>query len=329
MKLTLAALITSAIIALLAGPLLIPLLRVFKFGQVIRGDGPQGHLKKAGTPTMGGIVFLPAVVISVLLWSEGSPGLWLLLLSFFAFGLIGLWDDLLKVVFRRSLGLKARGKLILQFAAATAVVFAAVNLLGRGTEIIIPISGARLELSWLYYPIMAVFFVFIVNAVNFTDGLDGLAAGVSFLVYLGFMLIALVAVNNPPVMNGGVNYSDAAIGAAAISGACLGFLYFNRHPAKVFMGDTGSLSLGGGLVALSILTKTEAVLLLLGAVYVAEALSVVLQVLSFRLLGRRIFLMSPLHHHFELKGWSETKVAWVFFLAAALSVCAALLLVTY
>lgn len=326
MKLALAALLTSAIIALLAEPLLIPLLRRLKFGQVIRSDGPKGHLKKAGTPTMGGVVFLPAVLVSVLLWSEGSASVWLLLLSFFGFGVIGLWDDLLKVAFRRSLGLKAREKLILQFIVATLVIYIAVELMGRGTQIILPVSGGRLELSWLYYPIMALFFVFIVNAVNLTDGLDGLASGVSFAVYLGFALIALSAVGNAPISD--VNYSDAAVGAAALAGSCLGFLFFNRHPAKVFMGDVGSLSLGGGIVALCILTKTEVVLLLLGAVYVVEALSVVLQVLSFRFLGRRIFLMSPLHHHFEVKGWRESKVVWVFFLAAVLSVCAALLLVS-
>ncbi|MCL2816789.1 MAG: phospho-N-acetylmuramoyl-pentapeptide-transferase [Clostridiales bacterium] len=326
MKLALAALITSAIIALLAGPFLIPLLRKLKFGQVIRGDGPKEHLKKAGTPTMGGVIFLPAVLVSVLLWSKSSPGVWLLFLSFFGFGVIGLWDDLLKVAFRRSLGLRAREKLILQFIVATLVIYIAVELLGRGTQIIFPVSGWRLELSWLYYPIMAAFLVFIVNAVNFTDGLDGLASGVSFVVYLGFVLIALFAVENAPIP--GVDYGDAAVVAAALAGACLGFLFFNRHPAKVFMGDVGSLSLGGGLVGLSILTKTEVLLLLLGAVYVAEALSVVLQVLSFRFLGRRIFLMSPLHHHFEEKGWHESKVVRVFFLAAVLSVCAALLLVS-
>ena len=326
MKIALAALITSVVITLILTPLLIPLLHKLKFGQTIRSDGPKGHLKKAGTPTMGGIIFLPAAIVSMLLWGNGSPALWLLILSFAGFGLIGLWDDSLKVVFHRSLGLKARAKLIMQFLLAVIVIYAAVKLLGRGTDVIFPVTGWRWELGWFYYPLMAVFFVGMVNAVNLTDGLDGLASGISMLVFTGFMLIGLMAYNNPPILN--LDYQDVYICAAACAGACLGFLFYNRYPARIFMGDTGSLALGGAVVALTILTKTEVVLLLLGGIYLIEAVSVMLQVASFKLLGKRIFLMSPLHHHFEMKGWKETTVVLVFCLAAAVLVALALLLVT-
>ena len=326
MKVALAAMATSALAVLVLTPLLIPLLRELKFGQTIRDDGPKGHLKKAGTPTMGGIIFLPAAILSLLLWGNGSPASWLIICSFAGYALIGLYDDLLKVAFHRSLGLKARGKLLLQFVAAFIIIYVSVRVLGRGTEIIFPVTGWTIDLGWAYYPLMAVFFVGMVNAVNLTDGLDGLASGVSFLVFMGMALIGLSALNNPPVI--GLDYTDVYIAAAAIAGACLGFLFFNRYPAKVFMGDTGALALGGALMILTILTKTEIVLIVLGGIYLVEALSVILQVSSFRFMGKRLFLMAPLHHHFEMKGWKETKVVAVFWSVTIFLVALALLLIT-
>lgn len=320
------ALFTALLIVVVLGPLFIPFLRRLRFGQPIRSDGPQRHLIKSGTPTMGGLLFLPGFLGAGLIWSRGSASFWLVFLSFIIFGLIGFSDDLLKVVWRRSLGLKARQKLIGQFAGALVILILASVLFKRGTDIIIPICGLHWNLGWLYYPVLATFIVGLVNAVNLTDGLDGLATGVSFLVFLGFLLICLAAVNNPPLPL--VNYGDLAIAAAILAGCCLGFLVYNRYPAKLFMGDTGSLALGGILASFTVLTKTEIVFLLLGLVFVLEVGSVFLQVISFQLLGRRIFRMSPLHHHFEMIGWPEQKVVLLFWLLAAAGVVGALILVS-
>lgn len=326
MKIALAALFAAAILLLATGPVFIPLLRRLKFGQTIRSDGPQRHLAKAGTPTMGGIMFLPAFLIAIFVFGDRSPALLILLFSFIGFGLIGCLDDGIKIVLRRSLGLRAWQKLVGQFAVILIVLFIAVNLMGRGTEIIIPLTDFKLELGWGYYILMAFFLVYMVNAVNLTDGLDGLASGVSFLVFLGYMLISLAAIKNPPIV--GIDYLDLAVGAGAMAGVCLGFLFYNRYPAKVFMGDTGAFAIGGAVVALAVLSKTEIVLIVLGGVYMIEALSVVLQVFSFRVFGKRIFKMSPLHHHYEMKGWTEKKVVYVFWTVAAICVILGLVLVS-
>ncbi len=320
------ALILAAAIVIVLGPLFIPILRRLKFGQTIRDDGPQAHFYKAGTPTMGGLLFFPAFIIPLLLLGDGSPSSWLILFSFVGFGLIGFADDMLKVGFKRSLGLRAKQKLVLQFAVIVIFLLLAGQVLGRGTEIIIPATDLSIDLGWFYYVLMAVFLVGMVNAVNLTDGLDGLAAGVSFFVFLGFALITMVAMQNPPLAT--ANYQDLAVGSMALVGCCLGFLFYNHHPAKIFMGDTGSLALGGAVVALAVLTKTEFILLLLGGVYLVEAISVALQVISFKLTGKRIFKMSPLHHHFEMKGWPETKVVRVFCLFSAIFTALTLLLLS-
>ena len=315
----------AILIVLALGPMFIPLLRRLKFGQTIRADGPQRHLSKAGTPTMGGLLFLPALLLPVLLLGQNSPALWLAMISFLGFGAIGCCDDLLKIVWRRSLGLTAWQKLIGQFLVIAIVLYVAAQSFGRGTEIVFP-GGATLELGWAYYPIIAIFLVYMVNAVNLTDGLDGLAAGVSVMVFIGFGVIALAAMQTPILA--AVNYGDLAIFSLALAGACLGFLFYNHYPAKVFMGDTGSLAIGGALAALAVLCRMEFLYILLGGVYLLEALSVVLQVASFKLFHKRIFRMSPLHHHFEMIGWKETKVVSVFWLAAAIFVIAALWLLT-
>lgn len=315
--------LVSALVLVLEGPFVIPLLKRLKFGQTIRTDGPKRHLAKGGTPTMGGLMFLPALLITILIFGNNSMGLWLAVFSFLGFGALGLWDDLLKIVFHRSLGLTMIQKLIGQFIIIAIILCISSKVLGRGTDILFP-GGKSLDLGWLYYPIVAVFLVYMVNAVNLTDGLDGLASGISVLVFLGFGIIAMAAVNAPLI--NGVDYYDLVVFAFALSGACLGFLLYNKHPAKVFMGDTGSLAIGGALAALAVLTKMEFLYIILGGVFLVEALSVVLQVFSFKVFHKRIFKMSPLHHHFEMIGWPEPKVVLTFWFAAAVCVIIAILL---
>lgn len=304
------------IIALVIGPFLIPVLRILKFGQNIREDGPRGHMKKAGTPTMGGIIFLVAIVVSSLVAAE-RPLSWQMLVlvgATLGFGLIGFIDDFIKVVMHRSLGLRAYQKLIAQFALAGILAWVAVNDLGRGTDVAIPFTSIHWELGWFYYIFASVLIVGIVNAVNLTDGLDGLASGSTALAGLSYVFIALLSTRQGIAVL--ANEFDLAVFAAALTGGCLGFLRFNKYPARVFMGDTGSLALGGALAGLAVLTKSELTLLLVGGVFVLETLSVVIQVISFKSTGKRVFRMSPLHHHFELGGWSEWKVVFTFWAAA-------------
>ena len=309
------AFVAALLLTLLFGPLLLPLLRFLKFGQNIRELGPQSHQKKAGTPTMGGVIFLAGMTAGSLLAAEWPFSTELLTLTgtSLGFALIGFGDDYIKVVKRRNLGLRAYQKLLGQFLLAGILCLLAVQVLGRGTDIAIPFTGFKWETGWLYYPLVSILIVFINNAVNLTDGLDGLAAGCTLLSSLAYIGICLL-----PVWLGGriavAQGTDLALFAAALAGGCLGFLRFNLHPARVFMGDTGSLGLGGALAGLAVLSKSEAVLLIIGGLFVLEALSVIIQVISFQTTGKRVFRMSPLHHHFELGGWSEWKVVFVFWL---------------
>ncbi|BFH61483.1 MULTISPECIES: phospho-N-acetylmuramoyl-pentapeptide-transferase [Paenibacillus] len=291
----------SFILAVIASPLLIPLLRRLKFGQQVRDDGPQSHLKKAGTPTMGGVVIILAFTLTFLKFSVVNTDFYVLLVATLGFGLIGFLDDYIKIVFRRSLGLTARQKLIgqLLFAAIMCIL-----LIQNGHSTAISIPGTSLSFDWggfFYYPFIVIMMLAISNAVNFTDGLDGLLSGVSAIAFAAFALVAMQATS-----------LSAAVCAAAMIGAVLGFLVFNAHPAKVFMGDTGSLGIGGAIGAIAIVTKTELLFIIIGGVFVIEMLSVVLQVVSFKTRGKRIFKMSPIHHHFELSGWSEWRVVITF-----------------
>jgi len=304
----------ALVIALALGPVLIPILRRLKFGQSIREDGPQRHLAKAGTPTMGGVLILVALTVPSLIFAGKDPRVWLALFITLGHGLIGFLDDFIKVVLKRNLGLKAKQKLLGQVIMAVALAFIATTYFGRGTDLWIPFLGVTLDFGPLYYVLIFLVLIGTTNAVNLTDGLDGLAAGTTIIAASAYAVIALSFGQQP-----------LAVFCVSLAGAVLGFLRYNAHPAKVFMGDTGSLALGGALAAVAVLTKTELLLIIVGGVFVIETLSVIIQVLSFKSTGRRVFKMSPIHHHFELSGWSETKVVTVFWLAGVFFAVVALM----
>lgn len=292
--------VTAFIVSALIGPVLIPYLHKLKFGQSIRECGPASHMAKNGTPTMGGLMMLAALLVA-LLWGNFTPHVIIALVLTVGHAVIGFIDDYIKVVMKRNLGLTAKQKFLLQFILAGAYVYFAETHI-RNTELWVPGINAVIDLGWGYYVLAFLLLVGTTNAVNLTDGLDGLVSFVSLPVTMVFAFIAY--------MQGMLDLSGFALG---LTGACLGFLLFNRHPARVFMGDTGSLALGGAIAALALLTRTELLLVIVGGIYVAEALSVIIQVTYFRFSGgKRIFRMSPLHHHFELGGWPEVKVVRVF-----------------
>ncbi|MFD0672014.1 phospho-N-acetylmuramoyl-pentapeptide-transferase [Cohnella sp. GCM10027633] len=296
----------SFLLAVLIGPLFIPLLRRLKFGQQVRDDGPQSHLKKTGTPTMGGIIILIALTLAFLKFADPGKPYWALLVACLGFGLVGFLDDYIKIAFKRSLGLTARQKLFGQLLFS--IIFCVqLHQMDHNTSIGFPGADWSLELGWGYYVLVVVMFFAASNAVNFTDGLDGLLSGTSALAFGAFAIIAVEATQ-----------PQAAVFCAATVGAVLGFLVFNKHPAKIFMGDTGSLGLGGGIAAVAILTKTELLLLIIGGVFVIEMLSVIIQVASFKTRGKRVFKMSPIHHHFELSGWSEWRIVTTFWFVGLL-----------
>ena len=302
-KVILFALGVSFLLSVLLGPLFIPLLRRMKLGQEVRTDGPQSHLKKKGTPTMGGIIIMLAFLISFLKFSDRTMEFWVLLTASLGFGLVGFLDDYIKIAFKRSLGLTARQKLAGQLFFSI-LVCVMLYLMKHSTALALPGTDWSFDLGWFYYPFVVLMLFAISNAVNFTDGVDGLLSGTSAVAFAAFTLVALQATEN-----------ESAVFSAAMIGAVLGFLVYNAHPAKVFMGDTGSLGIGGGIAAVAILTKTELLFVIIGGVFVIEMVSVILQVGSFKLRGKRIFKMSPIHHHFELSGWSEWKVVTVFWTA--------------
>jgi len=298
---------TSFLLGIILSPLFIPILRRLKFGQQIREEGPESHQKKSGTPTMGGTIILLSMLLSVLFvsrWSgEIDYKLYVLLIATLGYGLVGFLDDYIKIVFKRSLGLTAKQKLLGQLIVSVVVcVILALN--GHSTDIAIPLTDVSLPLGWLYYPLIVLFMMGMSNAVNFTDGLDGLLSGTSAIAFGAFTVLAML-----------YSQPEVALFSAALIGAVLAFLVFNAHPAKVFMGDTGSLAIGGGITLVAVLLKEEVLLLIIGGVFVIEILSVIIQVISFKTTGRRVFRMSPIHHHFELAGWSEWKVVIVFWLA--------------
>lgn len=306
--------LAALIFGLIIGKVSIPLLHTLKFGQVVRLDGLNSHLKKKGTPTMGGVIFLVSALVVTwfiaLQYQIGSlSDLFIITIFTLGFGLIGLVDDALKVVFKRPLGLLARDKLLWQFIMTVSASLV-LHTINHSTELVIPFIGYSIDLGLMYWPFLLFIGLGFSNAVNLTDGVDGLAGSTMFFSCLAYIVIGLVA---------GVGLTT--LFASALAGGLLAFLYYNRHPARMFMGDVGSLALGGGFVAMGVLTKTELLLPLVGAVFVWSAISVTVQVIYFRLSGgKRLFRMAPYHHSLELGGWSEWSIVGIYSFSAA--VCA-------
>lgn len=288
-------------------PILIPLLKRLKFGQEVRDDGPKTHLKKEGTPTMGGVVILIAIAVTCLFYMKDYPEILPILFVTIGFGLIGFLDDFIKIVMKRSLGLRAWQKMLLQIVVAGVFAYYVVNYTDLNNEIIIPFTGKIVTLSnWAYVLLLMFVVVGTVNGSNFTDGLDGLASSVTALIATFFTVVAI-----------GTGSGVAPVTCAAV-GALLGFLVFNVYPAKVFMGDTGSLALGGFVAATAYMLKMPLFIVIVAFIYLAEVLSVIIQVVSFKTTGKRVFKMAPIHHHFELCGWPESKVVAIFDIITAL-----------
>jgi phospho-N-acetylmuramoyl-pentapeptide-transferase len=291
--------VLSFIICLFISPPIIEKLKALNFGQVERLDGPKSHLSKNGTPTMGGIIFLITSLLLAVFLIPNSKDKWALILLTLLFGMIGFLDDSLKAIYKRNLGLKARQKIILQFIVS--IIFAYYIYKTHGSLIFIPFVKKIIDIGIYIIPFIVFVVVGTVNSVNLTDGLDGLASGVTFIVSAFFTLAGLITGNMQVMLFGG-----------AITGSVLGFLRYNAYPAEIFMGDTGSLGLGGAVAGMAIILDMPLVLPIAGGIYVIEALSVILQVIFFKLTGKRLFKMSPLHHHFEMLGWPETKVVNMF-----------------
>ncbi|MBC5995949.1 phospho-N-acetylmuramoyl-pentapeptide-transferase [Romboutsia ilealis] len=293
----------SFLIVIILGPIFIPMLTKFKFGQTVRDDGPKTHLQKNGTPTMGGVLIIIAILITGLTRSNISSDMVIGLICVVGFGFVGFVDDFIIIKMKRSLGLKPWQKIVMQVALALYVSYYQYSSSPSATQLIIPFTDAVINLGPLYVPIMTFMIVGIVNAVNLTDGLDGLASGVTLIVAAFFMIFAT-----------SISNTDVAVLAAATVGACIGFLGFNAYPAKIFMGDTGSMALGGAVTAFAVLTNSMLLFVLVGGIYFAEAISVMLQVTYYKLTKKRIFKMAPIHHHFEQCGWPETKVVFTFWI---------------
>ena len=306
----------AMVITMVLMPAWIRFLKTSHIGQQVRADGPESHLVKQGTPTMGGVIMLVAVILTALVVGHPTPETFALLIATVLTGCLGLIDDAEKVVKERSLGLTPKAKLVGQFVIATVFGLVAVNVMGIAPTVEIPFvytfdlgvlttHFGSVEVPWLYILFVDILLMGMCNAVNLTDGLDGLAAGTVMIVMI---VMAAIAYRSDML--------DSAIFAAALAGACVGFLWFNSFPADIFMGDTGSLALGMALGCLAVFTKSEFIVLIIGGLFVAEALSVMIQVFYYKKTKKRIFLMAPLHHHFEKKGWSETKVVVRFWIVS-------------
>lgn len=294
-------------IGVILSPVLIPFLKKLKFGQFVRDDGPESHLKKSGTPTMGGLIILCSIVITALFYMKSNPVILPVLFVTLGFGLVGFLDDYIKVVMKRSMGLHAWQKMIGQFLIAAVFAYYMANYTDIGTAIIIPFSGGyEWDLGFWFYPFLFFAVIGTVNGTNFTDGLDGLLSSITVLTSTFFTVVAI-----------GTGSGLEPITCAAV-GALLGFLVFNVYPAKVFMGDTGSLALGGLIASTAFMLKMPLYIVIVGFIYFVEVLSVIIQVTYYKKTGKRIFKMAPIHHHFELSGWPETKVVAIFSIVTAI-----------
>jgi phospho-N-acetylmuramoyl-pentapeptide-transferase len=304
------AAICAATLLIFLGPKFIAWLRAHDVGQFVRPAGliPDSHAEKQGTPTMGGLLILVATTLPFIILSSRSTEAMLVLFATLACGAIGFLDDWMKIVKKRSLGLSGRWRMLGLLAVSAVLVSVAVEVVGLPTALDVPVLNESFEIGTVaFYVLVFLVVAGAANAVNLTDGLDGLAAGIAAIVLLSYTGIAFVS-----------EQRDLAIFGATLVGACIGFLWFNSFPAAVFMGDTGSYALGGAIAAMAVMTKTEILLIVIGAIFVAEALSVIIQVVVFKRFGRRVFLMTPVHHHFEMAAWSETKIIVRFWLISAI-----------
>ncbi|HLR64115.1 MAG TPA: phospho-N-acetylmuramoyl-pentapeptide-transferase [Pseudogracilibacillus sp.] len=307
-------LIVSFLISVILLPIFIPILHKFKFGQSIRTEGPQSHMKKSGTPTMGGIVIVISILLTFLFVGLQFSTIsidytfWLLLFVTFGYGLIGFLDDFIIIRSKSNEGLTSMQKLMAQIVIAV-IFFVTLKMNDFPTDIAIPGTDLQWELGWFYGVLIVFMLVGSSNAVNLTDGLDGLLGGTASIAFAAFAIITGLAFPE---------HQFVTLFSIAVVGALLGFLVFNAHPAKIFMGDTGSLALGGIIAAVAIIAKLEILLVIIGFVFVIETLSVIIQVISFKTTGKRVFKMSPIHHHFELSGWSEWRVVLTFWAIGAL-----------
>ena len=306
--------LASLLICIFLGPKFIDFLRAREFGQHIREEGPEGHHHKAGTPTMGGLILFLAVAVPFLILSDYDEASMAVFGTAIACAGLGFLDDWTKISQKRSLGLSARWKLGIQALIAIALWYVATRGVGLDDELVTRLFDAEVDLGY-FYPVL----IFLVlagasNGVNLTDGLDGLAAGCCAIVLLAYTAMTL--------STGDADIQELSLLCACLVGACVGFLWFNSFPAAIFMGDTGSLGLGGAIAAMAVMTQTEVLLLIIGGIFVIEALSVAIQVFSFQRFRKRVFLMAPVHHHFELMAWSETKIILRFWIVAA--ICSAI-----
>jgi phospho-N-acetylmuramoyl-pentapeptide-transferase len=302
----------SLLICMFLGPRFIDYLRFKEFGQQIREEGPAGHHGKAGTPTIGGLAIFISILVPFLILSDYRASSLAVLGTALVMAALGFADDVIKLRKRRSLGVSGKTKLLVQALTAIALWLVVTEYVGLNDTLRIRVIDASVELGYAYPVLIFLVLAGATNGVNLTDGLDGLAAGCAAIVFLTYTVMTFITSGQ----------QDLALLSASLVGACVGFLWFNSFPASVFMGDTGSLGLGGAIAALAVMTKTELLLILIGGIFVIEALSVAIQVFAFRRFRRRVFLMAPIHHHFELAGWSETKIILRFWIVAA--ICAAI-----
>jgi phospho-N-acetylmuramoyl-pentapeptide-transferase len=309
----------ALIVSIVIGPRFIAFLRENEFGQHIREDGPEHHVVKQGTPTMGGLLILLAATIGFLPVTHFRLQALTVLFATLACGAIGFLDDFIKLTHQRSLGLKGRWKMLL-LIGVTVVVGVVAHHLHLSTDVYIPIANVSVPLSYAWYPFLFLIIAGAANGTNLADGVDGLAAGtgiISIFTFTAMMIVSFVR-SSPNPAHRNLTKLDLAIIGAALIGAAIGFLWYNAFPAEVFMGDTGSMAFGGAIATFAIMTKTEVLLLLIGGIFVIEALSVMIQVFSFKYFGRRVFLITPIHHHFEMKAWSETKIMVRFWIVAGI-----------
>jgi phospho-N-acetylmuramoyl-pentapeptide-transferase len=310
--------VLALLISILLAPRLIEFLRRRAYGQHIREEGPQHHIVKAGTPTLGGLVILAAFAVAFLALSQYTTNALLVFFVTLSCAAIGFADDVIKLTHKRSLGLSGRWKLI-WLAGVTAVVATVTERRDFATDVYLPVINGKVPLSFAWYLLLFFMIAGTANAVNLADGLDGLASGTGVIAIFTFTSMAVIAwIRSGPPGDRNSIYLDLSVLGAALIGGMVGFLWYNAWPAEIIMGDTGSMAIGGALASFAIVMKTEFLLLLIGGIFVIEALSVIIQVVSYRYYGRRVFLMTPIHHHFEMKAWSETKIVVRFWILCAI-----------